>query len=63
MLEAYAALMDRADVAVNDKRELVERIAKLYESWNVSQPGQGYVEKAADWREKLDSVRPQNSLR
>jgi hypothetical protein len=26
---------------------------KLYESWNAAEPGKGYDQEAAEWRERL----------
>jgi tetratricopeptide (TPR) repeat protein len=36
------------------KREALERIVKLYEAWDAGDPGQGYAEKAAEWRAGLE---------
>ena len=38
------------------QRELLNRLAILYESWDAAEPGKGYAEKAAEWRGKLEET-------
>ncbi len=53
LLEGYEGMKDNPDVLNERKREALERIIKLYEAWDAAEPGQGYAEKAAEWRAKL----------
>ena len=45
------------------KRQALERIIKLYESWHAAEPGKVYDAKAAEWRAKLppENTKSQNS--
>jgi hypothetical protein len=48
-----------ADTAGQDrKRQALERIVKLYESWDSLAPGCGKDEQAAEWRAKLQGQEP-----
>ncbi len=49
LLEGYAAMQENRRVAVGRKREAIERIIQLYESWD--KPDQ-----AAEWRKRLAEV-------
>ena len=37
-------------------RECAMAIIKLYESWDAAEPGKGFAEKTAEWREKLEET-------
>jgi len=36
-------------------RQALRHLVRLYESWDAAAPGEGYAQKAADWRAKLSS--------
>jgi len=38
--------------------DLLKAIINLYELWDAAEPGQGYAEKAAEWRTKLQPKAP-----
>jgi serine/threonine protein kinase/tetratricopeptide (TPR) repeat protein len=54
---AYEGLKDRGDVPPADKRRALERIVRLYDSWDAAAPGKGYAEKAAEWQAKLEKLK------
>jgi tetratricopeptide (TPR) repeat protein len=63
LLAAYDGLKDDLQVprpggasGVDIKGEALERIVKLYESWDTAEPDMGYAEKAAEWRLKLEGL-------
>ena len=41
------------------RRHLLKEFIRLYEAWESAEPGQGYAEKAAEWRAKLPVAAPQ----
>ena len=58
LLNGYAKLNENAESIPEAARTLrlrqaLERIVKLYESWDAAEPGQGYDAEAAEWRAKL----------
>jgi hypothetical protein len=61
LLEGYNSMKDDPHVpppvqAGGDrKREALERIVKLYEAWDATEPGTGKPEKAAEYRALLDA--------
>ena len=58
LLEAHQRLVDMPSVAPSLRakriRRDMQRISRLYESWDAAEPGKGYAEKAAEWRAKLE---------
>jgi hypothetical protein len=36
--------------------DVINRLVALYEAWDAAEPGKGYVEKAAEWRAKLNDL-------
>ena len=56
LIESYEALRDDAGLPPRDRKEMLERLVRLYESWDAAEPGKGYAEKAAQWRGKLDEL-------
>ena len=56
LVSAYEGIKDRGGVAPVDKRRALDRIIQLYDSWNATELGKGYAEKAAEWRGKLDQL-------
>ena len=36
------------------KRRALDRVVRLYESWEKAEPGKGHESKAAEWRARLD---------
>ena len=56
LLESQEGLKDRTDVRPSQKRDALERIIKLYESWDAAEPGKGYDAKAAEWRRTSHSA-------
>ena len=53
VLESYERLKTVQGEAGAGTRKALSRIVKLYESWDASEPNQGYAEKAAAYRAKL----------
>ncbi len=53
---SYDALGDAGGLSQQDKREMLERLVRLYDSWDAAEPGKGYAQKAAAWREKLEEL-------
>jgi tetratricopeptide (TPR) repeat protein len=49
LLEGYAMMRENRRATASDKREAIERIVQLYESW-------GKAAQAAEWRERLAQV-------
>ena len=39
------------------KREALERIVRLYETWNIAEPGKGYDARASEWRARLAALK------
>ena len=58
LLDGYEGRKDNPDVSPERIREAVERIVDLYEAWDAAEPGNGYAEKAAEWRAKLPATQP-----
>jgi len=46
-----------------DKCRALDRIIQLYDSWNATELGKGYAEKAAEWRAKLDELNAETQKR
>jgi tetratricopeptide (TPR) repeat protein len=70
LLEAWEQLKDDPNVppasetaGQDRKRQALERIVKLYESWNTVAPGSGKAEQAAVWRAKLSEQAPDKAGR
>ncbi len=57
LLKAWEALKDHADAPAERRRDALERIVRLYDAWHAAEPQGGHGEKAAQWREKLTSLR------
>jgi tetratricopeptide (TPR) repeat protein len=58
LLEAYARLKADPTALGAHIREAHIRVIQLYEAWDAAEPGNGYAEKAAEWRAQLpESVR------
>ena len=60
LLEAYEGMKDHPEAPDERKREALERIVKLYETWHVAEPDDegdhgrdAHATKAAEWRAKL----------
>ena len=51
LMDAYGRLKDASQVSDLDRRQALERIIKLYESWD-------RPDEAAQWRAKLPTTRP-----
>jgi len=62
-MQSYETLgNDSAGLTPDEKKAMLERFVRLYESWHAAEPGKGYAEKAAQWREKLEeSSKNQNA--
>jgi tetratricopeptide (TPR) repeat protein len=61
LMDGYTALEERRlsipeDVRDTRLQEALERIVRLFESWDAAEPGKGYAEKAAQWRAKLEET-------
>ncbi len=61
LLEGYAGLKDDPAVAPDRKRSALERIVRLYESWDASRPEAELNAKAAQWRTRLAAQEPADS--
>jgi len=55
LLSALDCFNDAA--RASDRAEAIERLVSLYEAWDVADPGNGFDQKAAEWRE-LHAVAP-----
>jgi len=58
LLDAYNQMKDNAETIPeyyrDDRiRQALDRIVKLYESWDAAEPGKGYADKAAEYRAML----------
>ncbi len=58
LLDAYTKMKEDPNVpppvaGADRRREAIERIVRLYEVWNNTQPGRGYDAKAKQWQAKL----------
>ena len=58
LLNGYNWMKENWRGSADRIHEIIERIVKLYESWNAADPGKGYADKAAKWRAKLASTQP-----
>jgi tetratricopeptide (TPR) repeat protein len=56
LTEAYRILSAARAPKDIDRARTVERLVALYETWDAVEPGEGYAEKAAEWREKRDET-------
>lgn len=56
LIESYDALHNDAGTKPKNRKEMLDRFVRLYESWDAAEPGKGYAEKAAEWRAKLDEL-------
>lgn len=59
LLSGYEGIIAR-DAFIPDRLKFrrtkaVQRLVRLYESWNVDEPDNGFATKASAWRTKLDS--------
>ena len=63
LLDGYNGLKDNPAVPTpvqaggDRKREALERVARLYEVWDMTAPGKGHDAKAAEWQSKLQALR------
>ena len=58
LLEGYEGMNDHTDAPEDRKREALERIVNLYETWRAVEPETGYDAQAAEWGAKLNSIDP-----
>jgi serine/threonine protein kinase/tetratricopeptide (TPR) repeat protein len=56
LLEGREGLRQSARISPQYKRDSVERLVRLYETWEASVPGTGKSAKAEEWRRKLDAL-------
>ena len=63
LLDGYNGMEDQAHLpaparpgGADRKRKALERIVRLYETWNGAEPGKGYDAKATEWRGRLDAL-------
>ena len=55
LIESYEALESDAGLEPGKRRTMLERLVRLYESWDSAEPGKGFAEKAAEYRELLEA--------
>jgi len=55
LIAAEQVLATAQGVSVKRRREGLDSLAKLYDSWQQAEPGQGHDLKAADWKKKLEA--------
>jgi hypothetical protein len=58
LLEGYARLKDDPGVSADRKHGALERIVRLYESWDEARPGGEMTAQAALWRTRLAEQQP-----
>lgn len=63
LLEGYNQMKDHAEMIPAyfrevRPREALERVVNLYESWEAAEPGKGYAEKAAKYRQGAKNKSP-----
>jgi hypothetical protein len=57
LIEGYGQ-MNPLPASANRKQQALERIIKLCKAWHAAEPGQGYAEKATEWRAKPPTTQP-----
>jgi tetratricopeptide (TPR) repeat protein/tRNA A-37 threonylcarbamoyl transferase component Bud32 len=55
LMEAEQVLATAQGVSAKRRREGLDALAKLYDSWQQAEPGQGHDLKAAEWKKKLEA--------
>ena len=65
LLEAHPILVASVNVGPRhpDTLECVQALVDLYAAWDKSMPGNGYAEKSAQWKVKLDAARAAHAAR
>jgi tetratricopeptide (TPR) repeat protein len=53
LLGSYESLQIDPRVRLDEKDGMVERLVRLYESWDTAEPNRGHAQKAAEWGAKL----------
>jgi len=53
LIESYEASFNDLGLFIGRRRTMLERLVRLYKSWDVAEPGIGYAEMAAEWQAKL----------
>jgi hypothetical protein len=51
----YDLIKDRADVTPAEKRRTLDRVIRLYDSWDAAEPEKGYAEKVEEFRTLLEA--------
>jgi len=54
LIESYEALQSDASLSASDRKAMLDRLVRLYESWDAAEPGKVHAEKAAQWRATLE---------
>jgi len=57
LIHSYEALRDEPGLADHERKEILERIVRLYESWDAAEPGNAYATKAQAYRASLDQAK------
>jgi hypothetical protein len=50
LVESYQGLINDPGVRAVKKKEMLERLVHLYESWDAAEAGNAYAEQAAEYR-------------
>lgn len=58
LLAGYEGSVGKPEVSEGLRAALIQRIVRLYESWDAAEPGTGKAEKAAEWRAKVPTSQP-----
>ncbi len=58
LLEAYRISLSTFGPEARETIAHVYTLTRMYETWDVVEPGQGHADKAAEWRAKLPATQP-----
>ena len=58
LLEAQRVLSSAKGVRPDSLKDCIEALGSLYTEWNKAEPGKGHDAKSAEWKAKLEAIKP-----